>query len=43
MRGFLLLILSLAASLALGAAIAAVGLEVLPCRWFGTGVDGACA
>ena len=42
-RTFLLLLASLVVSLALGAVIAYVALDTLPCHWFGTGFEGACA
>lgn len=43
MKTFLLLVASLLLSLAGGAGIGAVAMSTLPCRWFGTGFEGACA
>ena len=34
---------SLIASFALGALVAYIALEALPCHWFGTAFEGACA
>lgn len=42
-RTFLLLLASLAASLIFGSVVAFVAVETLPCHWFGTGFEGACA
>jgi uncharacterized membrane protein len=42
-RTFLLLLSSLVASLVFGALVAYVAMEALPCHWFGTGFEGACA
>jgi uncharacterized membrane protein YedE/YeeE len=42
-RTFLLLLASLSGSLVFGTAVAYVALETLPCHWFGTGFEGACA
>jgi hypothetical protein len=33
----------LIASFALGAPVAYIALEILPCHWFGTAFEGACA
>jgi hypothetical protein len=38
-----LLLGSLIASFALGALVAYIALEALPCHWFGTAFEGACA
>ena len=43
MRAFALISLSLAISLAFGSMVAYVAMGTLPCRWFGTGFEGACA
>lgn len=43
MTTFLRLVGSLLLSLVAGAGIAAVAMSTLPCRWFGTGFEGACA
>jgi len=38
-----LLVASLLVSLLFGAVAAYLAVETLPCRWFGTGFEGACA
>lgn len=43
MKTFLRLVVSLVLSLVAGAGIAWVAMMTLPCRWFGTGFEGACA
>jgi hypothetical protein len=42
-RKALLLLGSLIASLVVGGLAAAIGFETLPCQWFGTAFEGACA
>jgi hypothetical protein len=42
-RTALLLVASLLGSLLFGAVVAYVAVETLPCHWFGTGFEGACA
>lgn len=42
-RTFLLLLGSLLLSLILGAVVAYIAVELLPCNWFGTAFEGACA
>jgi uncharacterized membrane-anchored protein YhcB (DUF1043 family) len=39
----LLTIIALAASLVAGLAVGYVAMEILPCRWFGSGFEGGCA
>ena len=43
MRTFLLLLATLIASLALGVLATYIAIETLPCEWFGTSFEGACA
>lgn len=43
MRTFFYLLASLLASIALGSLATYVAVETLPCHWFGTGFEGACA
>ena len=43
MRTALFLLASLVASLVLGTLAAYVAVEILPCHWFGTAFEGACA
>ncbi len=42
-RTFLLLLASLVVSLVFGSVVAFVAIETLPCHWFGTAFEGACA
>ena len=42
-RTFFLLLASLVVSLVLGSVVAYVAIDTLPCHWFGTGFEGACA
>ena len=42
-RRIVLLLASLVVSLVFGLAVAYVAIETLPCHWFGTGFEGACA
>lgn len=43
MKTLLLLLGSLVLSLTVGAGIGALAMSTLPCRWFGTAFEGACA
>ena len=42
-RTFLFLLAALVVSLIFGLVVACVAIETLPCHWFGTGFEGACA
>jgi hypothetical protein len=43
MRKFLFLLAALLLSVVFGGVVGYIGMETLPCHWFGTGFEGACA